>query len=144
MRLTGQTLEPFVQHRLESTGGPVIHGKPLRRRSAAIHLWLGCSTFLGAARVPLQKSNCCPISPPQTRNDNCQRNVEGRQVNLEDSSPSMAMNVNKERTSSRCPPSVAMMCGLVPDFHPPEAVFIGRAAWASSERSFGRRGLVST
>ena len=51
-----------------------------------------------------------PILPPQTRNDNCPRiaegrptaDAEGRQVNLEGSSPGMAMNGNNERTRASC------------------------------------------
>ena len=100
------------QPRWKSTSGPVNYGKPLRLRgAAAIHLWQGYSALTQAARVPLQPSGL----PPQPLNGDCSRNAERCQVNLEGSSPGMAMNSNKEQTSSsRCPPSVAMRSGPRP------------------------------
>ena len=62
---------------------------------------------------------CFPVTrkgaPPQTRNDTGPRNAEGRQVNLEGSSPGMAMNGNKEADKlTSLSPSVPMKCGSRP------------------------------
>ena len=48
--------------------------------AAASDFWLGCSTLLGAARVPLQPFNCCPHQaiPPPSRNGDCSHIAEGR------------------------------------------------------------------
>ena len=110
-----------MQHRLESTGGRFIHGKPLRRRSAAPPL---------AGMLDPPRSGPGASAAIQLLSHLTAANAERQLSTQRGRAPSELGRLvakygderQQERTNSRCPPSVAMMCGLVPDFHPPEAV----------------------